>query len=69
MNLTNELNNFDLTGEILPFPFTDESEIHDLAIASCENNVDPFRFVGEWKDTFEVIAELFNNNVNPKRSS
>ena len=69
MNLTNELNNFDLTGEILVFPFEDETEIHDLAIASCENNVDSFRFGGEWKDTFEIIAELFNNNVNPKRSS
>ena len=69
MNLTNELNNFDLTGDILPICFTDESEIHDIAIASCETNTDSFRPCGEWNDCFSLLAEVFNKNVNPKGSS
>jgi len=68
-NLTNELNNFDLTGEILDFPFIDENEIHDLGIAAATLNKDSFEFCGEWSDCFSVLAGIFNKNVNPKRSS
>ena len=61
MNLTNELNNFDLDGTITPTPFVDEKWLEDFSDISAKQGKCSFTQCGA-SDVFDVLVAFANKS-------